>query len=96
MPWAAVEAYRRHRGWIDPSFLDVGAIHRRKDFAGLVQAYAMVRSAKKPMRLAKARQLSPGRSDPRRIIEISRLKPEIDCPGFEQDPDLPAQAANYQ
>lgn len=87
-PAADVLAYRARRGLTDPYILYVGAIDRRKDFEGLLQAFALVRPARKPIRLVIAGHHSPGRSRLPALVAESGYGQDITCLGFIPDQEL--------
>jgi glycosyltransferase involved in cell wall biosynthesis len=89
-PVQEVEAYRIGKGWTDPYLLYVGSIDRRKDWRGLVQAFALLRAAGHAVRLVIAGTVSRQRAKPL-LQEIARSAAgrEITLTGYVPDEELP-------
>lgn len=84
-----VWAYRARQGLTEPYALYVGAIDRRKDWRGLLQAFALVRARVKSLRLVIAGLVSRRGTHLREEIEALGFGSEVVLPGHVVDRELP-------
>lgn len=84
-----VRAYRDRQGLTDPYVLYVGAIDRRKDWRGLLQAFVRTRERIENLRLVIAGLVSPGRSHLPDEIRTLNLGRDVVLLGHVADQDLP-------
>ena len=85
----AVQAYRVRQGLAEPYVLYVGAIDRRKDWHGLLQAFVQARARVKSLRLVIAGLVSRGRTPLLEEIQTMGLGNDVVLPGHVADQDLP-------
>lgn len=84
-----VQAYRVRQGLTEPYVLYVGAIDRRKDWRGLLQAFGQARARVKSLRLVIAGLVSPGRTHLLEEIQTMGFGNDVEMPGHVADRDLP-------
>lgn len=85
-----IRTYRERHGLTDPYVLYVGAIDRRKDWQGLLKAFAQLRRAYPSFRLVIAGHVSGQRSDLTETIRIADVESAVVLAGHVPDQDLPA------
>ncbi|MGQ0556838.1 MAG: glycosyltransferase family 4 protein [Nitrospiraceae bacterium] len=84
-----VRAYRNRKELQAPYVLYVGAIDRRKDWRGLLQAFRRTRERFKDLQLVIAGVISPGRSPLPEELRASGLGNEVVLQGYVPDQELP-------
>lgn len=89
-PEETIRAYRERQGWTTPYILYVGAIDRRKDWRGLLAAFALLRQANTSVRLVIAGHVSGRRSDLTDALASAKLGEAVVLAGHVPDIDLPA------
>ena len=92
----AARAYRERQGLTDPYVLYVGAIDRRKDWTGLLKAFAQLRRTYPSIRLVIAGHVSGQRSDLVEAMHLADLGSAIVLAGHVPDQDLPSLYAGAE
>jgi glycosyltransferase involved in cell wall biosynthesis len=85
----AVQAYQAQHGFSKPYILYVGAIDRRKDWKGLLSAFAQVRTRYPAVQLVIAGYMNRQRSNLMEEIEARGDQQGIVLPGHVPDQELP-------
>jgi glycosyltransferase involved in cell wall biosynthesis len=85
-----IRAYRERQALTEPYVLYVGAIDRRKDWQGLLKAFAKLLRAFPSFRLVIAGHVSGERSDLTEAIRVADLGRAVVLAGHVPDQDLPA------
>lgn len=86
----AIRAYRERHALTDPYVLYVGAIDRRKDWQGLLKAFAHLRRTHPSFRLVIAGHVGGRRSDLTEAIRAADGDHAVVLAGHVPDQDLPA------
>lgn len=86
----AIRSYRERQALTDPYVLYVGAIDRRKDWQGLLKAFAQLRRMHPLFRLVIAGLVSGERSDLLGAIKVADMGSAVVLAGHVPDQDLPA------
>ncbi len=90
------QTYRGRQGLTDPYVLYVGAIDRRKDWPGLLRAFARLRGAYPSIRLVVAGHVSGQRSDLTDAIRTADLGQAVVLMGHVPDQELPTLYAGAE
>jgi glycosyltransferase involved in cell wall biosynthesis len=85
-----IRAYRERQALTDPYVLYVGAIDRRKDWRGLLKAFANLLRTFPSFRLVIAGHVSRERSDLTEAVRVADLGSAVVLAGHVPDQDLPA------